>query len=218
LFTETVSHIYDKLSHSGLTSIIHKNQLLFLTALWIFKSEGVDAAVIEVHFGGKYNSTNIVQNPVATSSTTIGLDHIEGLGGSQETVAWNKAGIFKPSARAFSSPQIDAVQCVPEQEALAQNVRLRFTNPKPRGSVQEDIQTIDSCLAVGVTECYLQKMNDYNPISSHELDMALNLLPRQLPGRMNVIPWKPSRLFIDVAHNMMSMERAGRWFLQECRK
>lgn len=59
-----------------------------------FAREEVDAAVIETGLGGRLDSTNVVR-PVVAGVTSIGIDHVEYLGSTRESIAFEKAGIFK---------------------------------------------------------------------------------------------------------------------------
>ncbi|HEX6315359.1 MAG TPA: Mur ligase family protein, partial [Gemmatimonadaceae bacterium] len=65
---------------------------------WFARSE-VDVAVIETGLGGRLDSTNVVR-PVAAGVTAIGIDHVEYLGTTRESIAFEKAGIFKGGAAA----------------------------------------------------------------------------------------------------------------------
>ncbi len=60
-----------------------------------FAREKVDAAIIEVGMGGRFDSTNVV-SPVATAITNIDLDHTAYLGDTLAKIAFEKAGIIKP--------------------------------------------------------------------------------------------------------------------------
>ena len=64
-----------------------------------FAHAGVDVAVIETGLGGRLDSTNVVR-PVAAGVTSIGIDHVEYLGNTRESIAFEKAGIFKPGVPA----------------------------------------------------------------------------------------------------------------------
>ena len=63
----------------------------------------VDIAVMEVGAGGRFDLSNVVQPDLAII-TSVGRDHLKSLGGTLETVAWHKAGIFKPAAAALCGP------------------------------------------------------------------------------------------------------------------
>lgn len=55
----------------------------------------VDATILEVGVGGRYDSTNIVPAPIVTGITALGLDHTTVLGKTLPEIAWQKAGIYK---------------------------------------------------------------------------------------------------------------------------
>jgi len=65
-------------------------------ALMHFAESYVDVAVLEVGLGGRFDATNVV-HPAACAITTIALDHQEYLGQTEDAIAFEKAGIIKPS-------------------------------------------------------------------------------------------------------------------------
>ncbi len=65
-------------------------------AVLYFAESAVDVAVLEVGLGGRFDATNVVEQPLATAITTIGLDHQEYLGRTEEAIAFEKGGIIKP--------------------------------------------------------------------------------------------------------------------------
>ena len=71
--------------------------LLSLAAFRWFADEAVDAMVIEVGLGGRWDSTNIVPATVAVV-TNIGLDHVDIIGPTRADIAGEKSGIVKPGA------------------------------------------------------------------------------------------------------------------------
>jgi len=70
-------------------------ELLTATAFEIFTRERVEIGVVEVGMGGRLDATNIIENPLATVITKIGLDHQNLLGSTLEEIAKEKAGILK---------------------------------------------------------------------------------------------------------------------------
>jgi dihydrofolate synthase/folylpolyglutamate synthase len=61
-----------------------------------FVESDVDVVVLEVGLGGRFDATNVVDDPLACAITTIGLDHQEHLGQTEEAIAFQKGGIIKP--------------------------------------------------------------------------------------------------------------------------
>ncbi|KAA6410246.1 MAG: dihydrofolate synthetase fol3 [Lasallia pustulata] len=71
-------------------------ELLTATAFEIFANEKVEIGVVEVGMGGRLDATNILQDPLVTVITRIGIDHEAFLGNTLEAIAVEKAGIMKP--------------------------------------------------------------------------------------------------------------------------
>lgn len=66
-------------------------------AFLYFAEAHVDVAVLEVGLGGRFDATNVVDDPLACAITSIGLDHQEHLGYTEEAIAAEKSGIIKRS-------------------------------------------------------------------------------------------------------------------------
>ena len=67
-----------------------------LAAFWLFEQAALDVAVLEVGLGGRLDAVNLVDSDLAVV-TSIGLDHADWLGNTRESVAFEKAGIFRPA-------------------------------------------------------------------------------------------------------------------------
>jgi dihydrofolate synthase/folylpolyglutamate synthase len=72
-------------------------ELLTAAAYRWFADLAVDAAVIEVGLGGRWDATNVADGQVAVI-TNIGIDHVEYLGPTREGIAKEKSGIVKPGS------------------------------------------------------------------------------------------------------------------------
>lgn len=70
-------------------------ELLTATAFEIFSKTNVEVGVIEVGLGGRLDATNIIEDPLVTVLSKIGLDHQGILGSTIEDIAREKAGIMK---------------------------------------------------------------------------------------------------------------------------
>jgi dihydrofolate synthase/folylpolyglutamate synthase len=108
-------------------------QGIFLAvALCWFNEQGVNAAVLEVGRGGRYDDIAVVPNRLSLF-TPIMLEHPQQLGPTVERIAWHKAGIIKPYSYAYSVPQISAVLDVLQTEADAQNAEFAWIAPSDMG-------------------------------------------------------------------------------------
>lgn len=78
------------------------------TALLLFAEEPADVLLMEVGLGGRYDATNVIDDPIAAVVTSIGFDHAEFLGTDIVRIAGEKAGIFKKNCPAVIAPQFYA--------------------------------------------------------------------------------------------------------------
>jgi len=65
-----------------------------LAALLIFQNAHCDVIVLEAGIGGRLDPVNVVDNN-AVCLTTIDFDHMEKLGHTLDTIAYEKAGVFR---------------------------------------------------------------------------------------------------------------------------
>ena len=86
-----VRRAVDGLPHPAITFFEVATAVGFLH----FVRRRVDAAVVEVGLGGRFDSTNVCRPAVAVI-TSISLDHAQQLGDHLAMIAMEKAGIVKP--------------------------------------------------------------------------------------------------------------------------
>ena len=132
LFTRYFFEVWECLMTSGrdqnpeTTNQPRYLQFLALLAFHTFIRENVPAAIFETHHGGEYCATNVMQNPVVTGITSLGMDHITQLGPTIENVAWHKAGIFKSGSPALSVSQDSSPAKVMVRRAAEKRTTLNF--------------------------------------------------------------------------------------------
>lgn len=115
-FAEYFWHVYSQLEATKGNYEHHQMpgyfQFLTTLAFYVFLKENVDVTILEVGIGGQYDCTNIVRFPVVCGITSIGYDHQNILGSTLDSIAWQKAGIFKPRTPAVTLPQCPKVMSV----------------------------------------------------------------------------------------------------------
>jgi len=84
--------------------IILQNLNTYCNSFPVFYENQCDIVVLEVGLGGRFDSTNIIKQPLVSVITTISYDHMEILGDTLEKIAYEKAGIIKQGAM-FTIPQ-----------------------------------------------------------------------------------------------------------------
>jgi dihydrofolate synthase/folylpolyglutamate synthase len=75
------------------------------TALYMFKSEGCEYAVVECGMGGLYDSTNAINKKQVAAITSVSLEHTAVLGKTITEICAQKAGIIKNCKAVVSSFQ-----------------------------------------------------------------------------------------------------------------
>ncbi len=91
----------------------------FVMALLYFVEQHCDLVILETGIGGKYDSTNILDEPELIIITPIGMDHMAILGDTIEEIAWQKFGVVKPYVPLVMAPQ---------QEGLVDMMRNRYVD------------------------------------------------------------------------------------------
>ncbi|TKA63940.1 hypothetical protein B0A55_10678 [Friedmanniomyces simplex] len=200
-------------------------QLYALLAFHAFIRERVDVAIFETHSGGEYDATNVVQKPLVTVITTLGMDHVATLGPRMENIAWHKAGIFKSGAVALSTVQDDdgegtvervlreragakgeVVRCVAEDERLPAEAR----------QLEPRVLRKNASLALAAAEAWLDARSVRGELSAEGIRNGVEQW--SWPGRFQVVHdardsgcmW-----YLDAAHNDMSVAIAAQWFAAE---
>jgi dihydrofolate synthase/folylpolyglutamate synthase len=83
----------------------------------LFARHPADVLLLEVGLGGRFDATNVVDEPLASVITSISFDHVEFLGDSITKIAGEKAGILKPGVPAIVAPQVSEAREVVARQA-----------------------------------------------------------------------------------------------------
>ncbi len=119
-FMSYLNRYYDLITEQNLSMF----EIDVLIAFSWFRDEHVDIAVIECGLGGRYDSTNVLDQPELSVITTVGFDHMERLGDTLGKIAWQKAGIIRYDSRVLAGNIPDEAMAVIEQEAENHHARL----------------------------------------------------------------------------------------------
>lgn len=95
-----------------------------LAAFWLFAHKKLDVLVLEVGLGGRLDAVNLLDADCALI-TSIGVDHIEWLGNSRESVAHEKLGIARPGKPLLCGDVQPPANLLEEVKALGCPLYLR---------------------------------------------------------------------------------------------
>lgn len=180
-----------------------------LAAFYLFAKVQLDVVILEVGLGGRLDAVNCVDADVSVI-TTISLDHTDFLGPSRDSIAFEKAGIFrsrKPAICGDLTPpekllsfakMLDTPLCLSgrdfgyeeleHQWSWKQGETFYSNLPKPHLPLQ------NAATSLAVVEVLQNKL----PISQEAIKEGLKTA--SLPGRFQIVQNSP-KVVVDVAHN-----------------
>ncbi len=95
-------------------------EITTVAALLTFSRTPADLLLLETGLGGRFDSTNVIENPAMTVITPVSMDHMSFLGATIAEIAFEKAGILKSGVPCVVAPQVpDALSVI---EARAQDL------------------------------------------------------------------------------------------------
>ncbi|PWM65381.1 MAG: bifunctional folylpolyglutamate synthase/dihydrofolate synthase, partial [Eubacteriales Family XIII. Incertae Sedis bacterium] len=105
-YTDEVLEKVSQMTEEGFASPTEFEVITAIAFLY-FARKGCDYAVMEVGLGGRGDSTNIIEKPLACVITSISYDHTDRLGNTLAEIAREKAGIIKPGAPVIMNVDTD---------------------------------------------------------------------------------------------------------------
>ena len=159
-------------------------------AMLAFSRNPADLLLLEVGLGGRFDATNVIETPMLSVITPVSMDHQDFLGNTIDEIAFEKAGILKPSVPAIIGPQTNEALNVIKKRALElgssayifgedwnispANNQLMFKMgskssivPRPNLLGDHQIQNAGCALAS------VKLLNGQFPVSPQEIDMGL---------------------------------------------
>ncbi len=188
-----------------------------------FAKKKCDIVVLEVGLGGRFDATNIIDCPDCALITSIGLDHMEILGDTEEKIALEKAGIIKPGGAVAMYPlQEDEVISAIARVCRERGASLRIAEDDEIELIADDLGGQDFCYCDD-TPLHLSLLGDHQCRNAAAVLEALEILrergfrkikPEAIakglaevrwPGRFEILGEKP--MFVaDGGHNLPCAE------------
>ena len=193
-----------------------------LAALLIFQWHDVEILILEIGLGGRLDAVNIVDSDVAII-TSIAFDHMERLGNSLESIAFEKAGIVR-----YGKPLIYG-GIKPEQAIINQTNTLQsplyylknnfdYSQNKTNWSFWCDAvdyqKLFKPTLYLPNVSCALMAvtlLQSKLPVSRFSIDQGLKHI--KLSGRIEKIQNYPT-IILDVSHNPAAIELLSMYLSQ----
>ncbi len=188
-----------------------------LAAMQIFAESELDVAIYEVGLGGRLDAVNILDAEVAIVSS-IGIDHVQWLGSTRESIGFEKAGVFRANRPAIcgdANPPNSLIEYADKlgTELLLINKDYSYKKQNddmwsfsgenlkwdglPMPSLYGEKQIGNAATALMA----LIQLDDNLAVTRESVDRGLS--NTSLPGRFQRIPG-PCDIILDVAHNLDS--------------
>jgi len=204
-------------------------EIMTALAFMYFLDKAVDIAVIETGLGGRLDSTNVIR-PKVVGITSLSIDHQNLLGDTIDSIAKEKAGIFKRGVPAITVQQEPSAMRVLQSQATAVKAPLsvtgsdidfshRFETSREHGPhtriclttptskfehLRVPLHGKHQAINCGLALAMLDKLKSAGyKIDNNKAAKGLNKV--SLPGRMEMI-WDDPRIMIDAAHNAASIQ------------
>ena len=177
-----------------------------------FLLEKVSVAVYETGVGGLNDSTNVVEKPVVTGITRIGMDHIRTLGPSLRDIAAHKAGIIKKGRPVFTVSQEPEVWNILKERADECQSSLIHVTIAPELHCLPGAQAENASLAWAITRAFFKETGLRLVLSQ---DQAFDIMRHtNVRGRYQVILQHRTQWLIDGAHNTLCVPPLIQWINQ----
>lgn len=151
-FRERIKVNSNKIEKQFVTDFVKKNKGYFLSkrnsffeisfamAVFYFKLQKVDYAVIEVGLGGRLDATNVIY-PLLSIITNIGYDHTKFLGNKITSIASEKAGIIKKNIPVLIGEKNQETDKVFIEKAKRESSKIFFAEDLISSGIESDLKT-----------------------------------------------------------------------------
>lgn len=202
-------------------------EVFTVMAFAAFADHPVDAAVVEVGMGGRWDATNVIDAGVGVIMP-IAIDHEKWLGSTIREIAEEKAGIIKPGQIVIVAKQQEEALRVIEERAAQVDAIVRLEG--------RDYEVLDRQLGVGgqmitvrtpaavYEDVFVPLFGDYQAsnaaaaiaaveafMGGRALDAKVveaGMLSATSPGRLQVVRHSPT-IIVDAAHNPAGAHTLG---------
>ena len=214
---DVLCNAFDKVDRARGDTSLSYFEFGTLAAMQIFCDSNLDIAIYEVGLGGRLDAVNILDSDLAFVSS-IGIDHVQWLGSTRESIGYEKAGVFRsnhtavcgelnpPNSMLSYAKELGTELHLIDRDFSYQKIDSKLWSFKsekvnwddlPLPSLYGDVQLRNAATALMGVVC----IDEILPISRESIDSGLTNI--SLLGRFQFIKG-PCEIILDVAHNLDS--------------
>lgn len=187
-----------------------------------FKSKNCDIIVLETGLGGRLDATNIIEESLVSVIMSIGLDHMQYLGGTIEEITAEKCGIIKNDGRVVVYPELpyeadeviqdfchrkNAKLVKTDMPKLLSGKSFKYHNKKYKLSLDGDFQKYNAATVL----CAIAELKELG-FEISDSAVTDGLYSAFNPARLEKLP---CGLLIDGAHNLPAVSALCRALLKK---
>ncbi|MGH9441046.1 MAG: bifunctional folylpolyglutamate synthase/dihydrofolate synthase [Thermoanaerobaculia bacterium] len=197
----------------------------------LFLEENCEFAVVEVGLGGRLDATN-AGDPALSIVASIGLDHIEDLGGTVEAIAREKAGTFRKGRPAICGGSDPVALRVLSEEARRSGARFiaaessirisgctetssgqafRLETPREIYEIRTPLRGAHQAGNVGVAVLAAEELGALDRRFSREA-IGRGVERTRWPGRLEAYPVEGRVIWLDGCHNPAGAAAVSEFF------
>lgn len=230
IFAELATEIAFSMEGLPENEVLTEFEFLTVMAFEYFRLQQVDAAVMEVGMGGKYDATNVIPCPKLSVITNVSMDHMQHLGYTVRDIAFEKAGIIKAGGSLVTAEQSMEIRGLLRDKCQDLGAEFFYIGDSVCWSLGE----VDTAFGKVIQKCsltsnafdlhnlQLQMPGMYQVINATTALLAVQVLLGQgfhvsvdqlrqglesvkLPGRFEILCNQPL-VILDVAHNVAGVQ------------
>jgi len=186
-----------------------------LAAVWHFMQTDVDVAILEIGLGGRLDAVNVFE-PSCAIVTSIDLDHQEFLGNTRDSIAFEKAGIYRsliPAICGDASPPKSLIAYAQEVQANLMCIHQDFDYilnkdgwtylADKKAKYKLPLPALHGCYQLNNAACAIAAVESLQSKMPVTIEAMANALQRvTLAGRFQTVSINEFlRVILDVAHN-----------------
>jgi dihydrofolate synthase/folylpolyglutamate synthase len=175
--------------------VVTQFELAIAAAFVALAAAGVRAAAVEAGLGGRLDATNTIPSRV-TVLTSVGLDHTEWLGATEEEIAAEKLAVLRDQTTLVLGRVSPAVRALAEAAVAERGARLLVASEDPGPGIRlrapGRFQRRNFALARAAAEAFLGELDP-----ARVAEVAAEI---EIPGRFERIATEPP-VYVDAAHN-----------------